>query len=71
MGTPRNAWHDFISLFRTTLPDGLRPIGAAVIRHWFGKMEQAADHGNGAEVARLAQMIERKVNQEINYQRPG
>jgi hypothetical protein len=63
------SWRNFIHLFRSTIPDGLHPAAATTIRYWFGAMEYAADRNDRAKVERLARMIERKVEQELEFER--
>jgi hypothetical protein len=47
--------------------DRIHPSGAGIIHSWLSEAMEAASHGDGAEVARLADMIVEKVGLELDW----
>jgi hypothetical protein len=60
--------HAYIEDLRATVPY-VHPAGRATIDAWLGEMHDAADQDDAATVARLACLVTKKTEQEIEWQR--
>jgi hypothetical protein len=58
----------YIEDLRSTVPY-VHPAARATIHSWLQDMHDAADQDDAATVARLARLVTKKIEQEIEWQR--
>jgi hypothetical protein len=60
---------DYVRSLRAAIPTdaGIHPSAMCIIREWLAKAESAAERGDGAEVARLADNITDKATEEAAW----
>ena len=68
MSAIRISFHDYICSLRTTVPY-VHPAARATVAAWLAEANDAADRDDAATVARFALLVERKVAQELQWQR--
>jgi hypothetical protein len=55
--------HDFCLAFCADLPKDIAPTSLDIVRRWLATMRAAADRGDAAEVASLADMVRERIAQ--------
>jgi hypothetical protein len=59
--------HAYIEDLRATVPY-VHPAAQAVIHEWLGEMHDAANQDDPVTFARLARLVTKKIEQEIEWQ---
>jgi hypothetical protein len=68
MTANRIEFDDYVEQLRRAVPY-LHPVRRVTINIWIDDMIDAADHGDARTVAKLAQRVQEKIEQEQKWQR--